>query len=78
MSNKEKAQELVDKFLYLANEGREGNRVPYYQKECAMVVCNEMIEEYTINSGGEAPGFDAYAKHKLSQWKKIKSEIELL
>lgn len=47
-----------------------------YSKQCATVLCDKMIEEYTISSGGEAPGFDAFAKFKVSNWQKIKVEIE--
>jgi hypothetical protein len=47
-----------------------------HAKQCATVLCDKMIEEYTISSGGEAPGFDAFAKFKVSNWQKIKVEIE--
>lgn len=74
------AVNLVNNFYNTAPEYIRKNKdgCLEYCRECANILCDRMIKEYTISSGGEAPGFDAYAKYKVSQWNMIKAEIDLL
>ncbi len=85
MNNKEdfyhlEAIKLVNGFYDIAPAYISNNKdgCLEYCRQCAIVLCDRMIKEYTLSSGGEAPGFDAYANYKKSQWNMIKAEIELL
>jgi hypothetical protein len=63
MTPKEKAQQLRDKFYFetTITELEEA-------KECALIVVNELIEEYD-------KFFEAISKDRKQYWQKVKKEL---
>ena len=63
MTSKEKAQQLRDKFYFetTITELEEA-------KECALIVVNELIEEYD-------KFFEAISKDRKQYWQKVKKEL---
>jgi hypothetical protein len=77
MNAKEKAKELIEKYLKLDIE--IGGQYDGYltmkmhdAKECAMVLVEEMIKEHTWKAA------NAFEKAQLKKWEDVKSELQSL
>lgn len=82
MTHKEIAETLVQKYLMKLPDSVMAAKVDYpihnQAKLCALVAVKTIIDDYTVSSGGEAPGIDTWCKWKVKHWSKVKAEIELL
>jgi len=86
MTPKEKAKQLVDKFEPYVIRYTQDDVVGYlseetpileYQKQCALIAVDELIEELEeLLEGDERPGAGVYYLWKYYQ--EVKQEIELL
>lgn len=73
MTPKEKAEELVLKYLRLQEEGSLNWFHKILAKKCALIAVDEMIN-FFINLSNE--GFTFYSS--IEYWQEIKTEIEKL
>lgn len=75
MTPKEKAEELVLKYLRL----QEKNSYNWFDrklaKECALIAVDEMVEEISKWAGGN---FIEWEKERWKYWHEVKQEIEKL
>jgi hypothetical protein len=76
MTPKEKAKELVDKFMNCDNMIflTEGAR------ECALIAVDEIIKSFYLNTGSDIIGNHVinFAIRESDYWQDVKREIELL
>lgn len=70
MTPKEKAEELVNKFI-------RTNGNAFFAKECALVVVNELVLETAIHTDHSFLSSDDN-KNRPQFWIKVKQEIEKL
>lgn len=69
LSPKDKAKELVDKYYEYSQDIGQSK---YSSKKCALICCNEIIAEIEPDEL-----FQNY-NERVTFWKDVKSEIELL
>jgi hypothetical protein len=74
MSAKDKAEELVLKYLRIDNNTK-GWFNTYIAKQCAIIVVDEIIEECYKWSGGDNNTWD---RERFNFWTEVKREIENL
>jgi hypothetical protein len=74
MSAKDKAEELVLKYLRIDNNTK-GWFNTYIAKQCAIIVVEEIIEECYKWSGGDNNTWD---RERFNFWTEVKREIENL
>jgi hypothetical protein len=74
MSAKDKAEELVLKYLRIDNNTK-GWFNTYIAKQCAIIVVEEIIEECYKWSGGDNSTWD---RERFNFWTEVKREIENL
>ena len=68
---KEKAKELVDKFLNLKNKGAKVRNLDVYQiKQCALICVDEIMKASEV--------FDDYRRSETEFWQGVKEEIKKL
>tara|TARA_R110000796_G_scaffold174493_1_gene291451 strand:- start:839 stop:1051 length:213 start_codon:yes stop_codon:yes gene_type:complete len=70
MTPKEKAKELVDKFLNIEGADDCGNSYSYVAKQCALIYVDEMIKNIIWSSD-----FNGFKRKELEE---IKQEIQKL
>lgn len=70
MTPKEKAKELVSRFLYIEGADDCGNSYPYVAEQCALICVDEILNARTVGDTGVI--FDE------SYWKEVKQEINKL
>ena len=69
MTPKEKAKELVDRFLSIEGADDCGNSYPYVAKQCALICVDEIIESIRHIIG---------EKLRVEYYLEVKQEIEKL
>lgn len=74
MSAKDKAEELVLKYLRIDNNTKEWFNT-YIAKQCAIIAVEEIIEECYKWSGGDNSTWD---RERFNFWTEVKREIENL
>ncbi len=74
MSTKDKAEELVLKYLRIDNNTKEWFNT-YIAKQCALIAVEEIIEECYKWSGEDNSTWD---RERFNFWTEVKREIENL
>ncbi len=73
MTPKEKAKELVSKFMNIDSDSKffDGFNMPlFYSQRCALIAVDEIINSITIKNYSDANNYE--------YWNKVKYEIENL
>jgi hypothetical protein len=73
MTPKEKAKELVSKFMNIDSDSKffDGFNMPlFYSQRCALIAVNEIIDILTIKNYSDVDDYE--------YWNKVKYEIENL
>ena len=82
MKHKEKAKELVSKYIHLAKQTSGANGTLYNSKQCALIAVEEMLGEYQSMSDLESKivinDEVRFIVHQLQYWMLVKQEIEKL
>jgi len=73
MTPKEKAEELVDKFIYIKDLRDYGGMYTSLAKQCALMAVDEII-----CSNPYSNPFNTNVYSTMSYWNKVKQEIESL
>jgi len=68
MTPKEKAKDLVSKYIHLAKQTTGANGTIYNAKQCALIEIDEIFKEF----------FDRFLFSKCRYWNEVKQEIEKL
>ncbi len=71
MTPKEKAEELVDKYVSLTDGWVYGIKGWEHKKQCALIAVDEMIKQQQIQ-------FDEMVWSCVGYWKEVQQEIEKL
>lgn len=72
MTPKEKAKELVDKFIPHSSGNSNNNEA----KECALIAVDEIIESYEFDVAYDVE--NKRAMDNLNYWDEVKQELEKL
>lgn len=74
MTPKEKAEELVDKFINLnSHKMSDYSRIEYpTAKQCALIAVDEILNNFLSNRTTK------YGRERYDFWQKVKQEIKLL
>jgi hypothetical protein len=83
MEPKEKAKELVEKYVDVQNELDETTTFYWgFAKQCALIAVEEILSEYQSMSDTDSIIYIeneiTYVIHKLVYWQEVKQEIEKL
>ena len=70
MTPKEKAKELVSKYIHLTKQTTGANGTIYTSKQCALIAVDEILEASLYQ-------FDEMDKYVI-YWQQVKQEIEKL
>lgn len=77
-NHKEKAEELVLKFLRVDNNTKEWFN-KYIAKQCSIIMVNEILEDLNFTHIGYGKQIiQGYQKTKKTYWNEVKREIEKL
>jgi hypothetical protein len=77
MTPKEKAKELVSKYVHLAKQTTGTNGTIYNSKQCALIAVNLLIE-CTPSMNIYPPNFQTKHPRVKEYWQEVKKEIEKL
>jgi hypothetical protein len=78
MTPKEKAKELVSKYVHLAKQSTGANGTIYNSKQCALIAVDEIIEGVERAFDEYEKANDIYVKNRIFYWdfySDVKSEI---
>jgi hypothetical protein len=75
MEEKEKANELVERFYQNAPELFGTSKAMGYAEQCALICVDEILKECSNWAGGTNDGWDA---KRFDYWNEVKKEIEKL
>jgi hypothetical protein len=70
MKAKDKAKELVDRFLRIEGADDCGNSYSYVAKQCALICVDEIMESFNP--------LEYYPEDLRDYWKEVKQEINKL
>ena len=71
MTPKEKAKELVERFIPFSMDNHIEKYAIHIGKQCALICVDEIIKEYTT-----LPHFGELYEENIEYWNKVKQEIE--
>ena len=75
MTPKEKAKDLVSKFIHLTKQITGANGTIYNSKQCALIAVDEILEEISEVLMVTA---SSYVVEHIVFWQEVKQEIEKL
>jgi len=71
MKSKEKAWELVEKYIKWVNQIEESYSQKEYAKQCALIVVNEILNEFMFDDSD-------YSNRRYEFYQEVKQQIERL
>ena len=84
MTPKEKARDLIGKFVHLTRQTSGANGTIYNSQQCALIAVDEILNSnphiYIEKGGSDCRGDWSYKEAQSNQlyWKEVKQEIEKL
>ena len=78
MTPKEKAKELISKYVHLAKQTTGANGTIYNSKQCALITCNRTIDILKEIRDKEHSDNFWYLENAILEEMQVKTEIEKL